>query len=520
MPPRRLTDPAAHAARRASVPALALLLACFVPTDDSDSLVVTVVSPASTLIRGTTLRVRAEAWHRTAEGSGAEAATASFRFSSDSQSIATVENQPDGSAIVTGVNTGRTVIRATPVDYRNAEPGLLVLRVTNTVEIDSVVPDTVRYGDQLVVYGVGLDRIARVSLGEVNLIPDSAGIAAQRGGEGQARFWVPYPATTGRVLAVAAEGFSAPAARSTVVVPASTFATPDGSAALVGLDGSADQPGGVLFANPALVFLPQDSIGPYFRFTRSDTTRAMSIVISTSEPVVQSLQPFVAPATGNAAFVASDLPPWSIGLDRQYCKRALLITAPGLDFGSRPATLVRAFAGLPAAALDMVVQGGSPGRYGIEVVDGYLTGDPRIAPDRLEENDYCAGADDPAKRLVLTEPRAERLTIDNPYEVDWIRFTVPGDPDVPELLTIRTAARPLSATDASDLALHVTPIDSFLGEETVSDWIAEADVPGSEEILTFEAVPGDYYLAVTDGAGVVTPYSLCMALGNTCTVPE
>jgi hypothetical protein len=503
-----------------SVPALALLLACVTPTDDSDSLVVTVVSPATTLIRGTILRVRAEAWHRISEGSGAEKATASFVFSSDSQSVATVENQPDGSAIVTGVNTGRTVIRATPVDYQDAQPGLLPLRVTNTVEIDSVVPDTVRYGDQLVVYGVGLDRIARVSLGEVNLIPDSAGFSANPGGEGQGRFWVPYPASTGRVLAVAAEGFSAPAARSTVVVPASTFATPDGSAALVDLDGPAGQPGAPLFANPALVFLQQDSIGPYFRFTRTDTTRAVSIVISTSEPVVQSLQPFVAPAVGKAAFVASDLSPWSIGLDRQYCKRALLFTAPGVDFGSRPATLVRAFAGMPRAALEMVVQGGSPGRFAIEVVDGYLTGDPRIAPDRLEENDFCEGADDPAKRLILTEPRAERLTIDNPYEVDWIRFTVPGEPDVPQLLTIRSAARPLAATDASDLALHVAPIDSFSGEETVSDWIAQADVPGSEEILTFELVPGDYYLAVTDVAGVVTPYSLCLALGSTCVLPE
>jgi hypothetical protein len=288
----------------------------------------------------------------------------------------------------------------------------------------------------------------------------------------------------------------------------------------VDLDGPAGQPGATLFANPALAFLQQDSVGPYFRFTRTDTTRAVSIVISTSEPVVQSLQPFVAPAAGKAAFVASDLSPWSIGLDRQYCKRALLFTAPGVDFGSHPATLVRAFAGMPRAALEMVVQGGSPGRFAIEVVDGYLTGDPRIAPDRLEENDFCEGADDPAKRLILTEPRAERLTIDNPYEVDWIRFTVPGEPDVPQLLTIRSAARPLAATDASDLALHVAPIDSFSGEETVSDWIAQADVPGSEEILTFELVPGDYYLAVTDVAGVVTPYSLCLALGSTCVLPE
>jgi hypothetical protein len=31
--------------------------------------------------------------------------------------------------------------------------------------------------------------------------------------------------------------------------------------------------------------------------------------------------------------------------------------------------------------------------------------------------------------------------------------------------------------------------------------------------------PGDYYLLVSDSAGVPTRYALCMALGATCTLP-
>ena len=69
----------------------------------------------------------------------------------------------------------------------------------------------------------------------------------------------------------------------------------------------------------------------------------------------------------------------------------------------------------------MGIYGAPPGRYGITVRDGYLTADPRIPADRLEENDYCDAADTSPVEL----PFADTLTIDNPYEVDWIKLDAP-----------------------------------------------------------------------------------------------
>jgi hypothetical protein len=101
-----------------------------------------------------------------------------------------------------------------------------------------------------------------------------------------------------------------------------------------------------------------------------------------------------------------------------------------------------------------------------------------------------------------------------------MRVTVPSDAAGPRLVTIRTAARPFGAADSSDLALHLASIRNSSGEEYISGWAAEANVIGSDEILTTEVEPGDYYLAVTDGAGVATRYALCLALGNDCALPD
>jgi NADH dehydrogenase len=73
----------------------------------------------------------------------------------------------DRSAAVFGLNTGTADVVAVPLDYQSAEAGVQPLRVANSVEIDSVVPGTVRYGQQLTLYGTGLGRVSRVLLGEV-----------------------------------------------------------------------------------------------------------------------------------------------------------------------------------------------------------------------------------------------------------------------------------------------------------------------------------------------------------------
>jgi hypothetical protein len=167
---------------------------------------------------------------------------------------------------------------------------------------------------------------------------------------------------------------------------------------------------------------------------------------------------------------------------------------------------------MPAKEMLLAVYGEPPGGYGIAVVDRYVTADPAIQPDRFEDDDTCAQADAnsavPDKQIDPTGPFTDTLTIDNPYEVDWLRFTVPG-PDS-TLLTIRTAARPLGPSDSSNIGL-------FLRQARRSfDFPIQAHAKGSAESLSLFAEPGDYYLAIVDEAGVATRYSVCIGLTSAC----
>ena len=51
------------------------------------------------------------------------------------------------------------------------------------------------------------------------------------------------------------------------------------------------------------------------------------------------------------------------------------------------------------------------------------------------------------------------------------------------------------------------------------EWLAQSRALGSSERASAELFPGDYYLVVSDEAGVPTRYALCLAIGNDCTLP-
>ena len=101
--------------------------------------------------------------------------------------------------------------------------------------------------------------------------------------------------------------------------------------------------------------------------------------------------------------------------------------------------------------------------------------DPRIGPDRFEENDYCLAADlnaaDLTRRIDPHAPFVETLTIDNPYEVDWYRFTVPAA----QLLTVRVRPEPFGGSDSSNIDLVLLELD----EAQELQVVAEASSPGS-----------------------------------------
>jgi hypothetical protein len=270
------------------------------------------------------------------------------------------------------------------------------------------------------------------------------------------------------------------------VINEDIYASPDEDPATIDLDSLATGPNGLLFYNPALVGGALNAL----RFVRRNRTVPLSVV----------------------AFV----PEGGVVMEWQF-PEAVGCGASGFEprFGNSPPpdSMVLALRNLPDSSFTVSVFG-QPDlfRYGLRVSEGYQLADPRIEPDRWEENDFCQGADSNFVRdpIILETAFTDTLTIDNPMDDDWIKFRVPG-PGL-QLVTARTEARPFGAADSSDLALSV--LRSSL------DARAPSDHPGtSQELLAVDLPPGDYYLVITDQALVPTRYSLCITLGSTCALP-
>jgi hypothetical protein len=268
----------------------------------------------------------------------------------------------------------------------------------------------------------------------------------------------------------------------------------------------------VRFFNPALAFedrVRADSLGiDWYRF--NGTVPGSDLTFIFTAPSFKGAHlTFLSSPVANPDLTAP--PPWTIGSGLYYCK--------GAQFRAdeRPSdSLVVALKNIPAGALDLISLFAVTGRYGMAVVQGYYTTNPAITADRFEENDNCEFADrnfaDPLTRVDLSTPFSEALTIDNPHDIDWIRMRVPGL--VPQAVTFRTASRAAAgATDDIDLYVMGIPSGGKVAMKQVSK------TAGSSESITVVLDPGDYYVVVADFAGTPTSYSLCAALGVSCTLP-
>jgi hypothetical protein len=487
----------------------AALAACSDSTGSVDQAYVTINSPSPVVLRGDQIELTAALWTRTS-GDSVEVRNAELLWSSDNPTLASLTTKDNKTTLATGVNSGVVQIRAVATGFQGAAPATFLLRVSDPLEIDSMRPAVVRYGEKITMYGVGVNSLFFASLAGATLLPDTFSVAAGAGGLGQLSFWVPPPATSGHAL-VLSPGQLVIAPDSTTVVRQDLYEPNETAPTLIDLTAPpfASLPA-VRFFNPALAFEPRiraDSLGiDWYRFNGAVAGGDVTFI-------------FNAPSFKGAhlTFVASPLaspdlaapPPWSIGSGLYYCKGAKFTAE------ERPSdSLVVALKNIPAGAMDLVSLFAVTGRYGMAVLQGYYTTDPSIVADRLEENDNCEFADrnfaDPLTRVDLTTPFSETLTIDNPHDVDWIRIHVP----LPGLVTFRTASRS-GAGAADDIDLHVMGIPSG----GTPDPKGSSTTEGSSESLGVALVPGDYYVVVTDFAGTPTSYSICAARGPSCTLP-
>jgi hypothetical protein len=484
-----------------TVPAVLLLGTCVMPSDQSATVFVTVDVGSGLVTRGDGLNVQAHAWRAPEDGADAEIESASFDWTTSDPAVARVAAAEGGRAIVTGVRSGIVTLRVSTRDFENAAPAEVGIRVANTVEIDRVTPDTVAFGDEVTVEGIGLGGVERVFLGDGALLPDSGSFIGDSAGLGSMRFWVAFPASSQRLLAQASEGFSASAPDTTVVLPRDVFETADGAPPLINLDGPVVRPPDVAFINPALALEPGTD-GDIYRFAQSDS-QPLTLVLRSAAVPPSGFEPVILPAEGDELD-----PDWGIGAREQRCG-GVIYFIPSSD----PDSVVRVLDSPLSTAFRLRVTGPAA-RYSLEVRHGRPVPDSRIQPDRFEPNDHCRLADqnfnDPDRMMDLAQVSpSEVLTIDHAYDLDWYSIHVSGDQ--PSLVTVRTATLPFGAADSSNVGIYL--VDHFAN-------VFRSAGPGPTQTIAEEISPGDYYVVVADEAGVPTRYALCIALGTVCVLPS
>jgi hypothetical protein len=498
---------------------------CEAPTASGDDVFVSVeadgkpIRADAVLVRGNRVVVAARAWRRIGERDSTEMPNATIDWRSSSPTDAIVAAIDHHAAEVTGVRSTPTPIEitATAVGFEGSRAGRVSLRVAEILEVDSVRPRQVRFGQRLTAFGVGVDAIGFATLGGGQLFPDTASFKGLRGGLGRIEFWVPPPASSSPLLAVGPGVFVA-APESTLVDGRDIYEPNDSTPWIIDLDGPPPVPGNpaIRLINPALAFedLRLDSVAyDWYRFTTAQPNRAYTFII---DPPGGGGGNRTVMASPNLASGPSDRWNWAVGPGRQVCKN--------VDIFPRSAPqdrLIFAFKRLLSGGIDLVSEYLIEGPYSLVVLEGYFTVRADVGADRFEENDACDFADqnfaDSRLRIDLTTPFADTLTIDNPGDVDWFRIRVPGPG--PRVLSVRIdapgpIANPVVPVDKADLGLFVFAVGPPI--QLVS---AQQKREDNAEALGITIPPGDYYLMVMDQGGAPSRYALCASVTGQCTLP-
>ena len=485
-----------------------------------DSLTVDTISRPPTsvgplvVIRGDEGDVHATAWHRQSGGPSARVPNISFRWSVADTTLARIDAT---TGHLVAIKSGITQVRVVATNFdAGATPATLAIRVSAPLAIDSIRPDTVRYGEIATVYGVGLlDTLGVVlSIGDGVLIPVPFTDTLKANGSSQISYWVPPPAHTAPLSYIAfGAGVFGSTPDTVGVIRRDLYEPNEIAPTLIDLETSKPFPGTLLdpllFLNPALAFepLPRDVLqGADWYRLRQLTPRDLTIVLSSS--VAGTFQTFL---TDQLTFQASDTSyhigpdSWTFGPQSHSCH--------GAAFGPKEApaeSTVVALHDFPAGSLDAIAVYNQPGRYALVVYEGYGTTGKGIVRDAHEEDDYCTAADAKPDPLPF---QSATLTIDNPHDVDWFRFSFPGG-----FFQARTTAPASAVADPSDIDLYLLRVPN--AGDTAMTVVASSARPGSDENIQplLGLAAGQYYLVVTDFAGVPTRYSLCFGSGS-CVPP-
>jgi hypothetical protein len=502
---------------RRGLAAGALLLAgvtvatCVYPTEH-DAAVHVSLRPLKILLRGADSIAKATAWQIVAPSDSQKIPNVTFVWSSSDPAVATV----DQAGHVVGVNSGKVVIQAAARNFdAAARPGVDTLRVSAPLEVDSVRPKTVKYGEKLTIYGVGVDSIFLASLAGVDLIRVPFSDTVFKVGTARTRFWVPPPATTDSLFFLGFSGgqgvFNFVHADTTKVIERDIYEPNDTIPSAINLDGARPFPvtntllDSLLLFNPALAFETlkrgQTSGADWYHFTQAET-RDLTIVL-TAPQIAGTFSTFLTDSLGwsgtaKTYFIGKNS--WTFGPGSHSCHGARFSPSEGVG----DSTIV-AFRNLPLGALDGIAVYSTPGRYGLAVIAGYQS---ELPPDAHEDDNSCNAAD---LRDTLPAPTfRDTLAIENPHDVDWIRFHYTNQ-GISTTAQVRLHAFPGVHPDSlKDLDLYVIKVPA--AGDTVVSVVAADTSAGSDVNLTPSLATGDYYLAIVDFAGTATTYEVCVGV--------
>lgn len=493
---------------RPAVAVAALLLAapaCFNPTDDSGNVSIAFPAPGDLFLKDS---IQLDA--RLVNEGGAEIDNAQIDYVSSDPTVASV----DAFGMLLAVGSGTATITADARLFENTDPAMQLITVRGLLEIDSIRPLIVRFGSVITLYGVGLspDSLILVGIGEAlapsledfaTYVPDDPDFPNRLG---QLSVFVPPPANPKSAISVIGFNGVRLAPDTLRVFQLDVYEPNDTVPADLG-----ELPVG--FLNPALSFEDRrrDDFGvsaDWYRFTNSSTQKRTMVVFGTGQ--TQNFSVFVTPGVAwNNAQQTFLINPgaWAIGSGGYFCG-GLSMTLAGEVFQpfeeQFPAAVI-ALDQLGPGTYNLLIVFDAPGDpqpYEVAIFNSYESIDG-TAQDPAEENDWCDVAKDLSGFLGAS------LTVDNPHDIDWFKFTVPAGGQM-----VRIDAS--SSDSLVDVDLYLLenqqptdlPIIDFSTEFlTSNDAICARDVKG---VCTGPlALPaGNYYLVVIDFAGQPGPYQL------------
>ncbi|MCZ6915820.1 MAG: PPC domain-containing protein [Gemmatimonadetes bacterium] len=461
---------------------------CVYPSERSEELRV-VIDSIPDLLRGESFLLTATV----VDAGGVPLENAEVFFASmDSLSVV------DVSGTLVAVSVGTTEIVATALEFAEAVAEIGLVRIHDLIEIDSLSPAVVRFGDTLHLYGTGLDpeRLFAVTVGGADVIVKSYTPLDPDDPHrfGRLTVWVPPPASRfshGLVLGVEGLAISLDSSR---VIQQDIYEV---------ADQTVPWDFGELAApvwNPALAFeyrAREDSLRfDWYRFSQADA-QDRTIIVRSDQVSPETYEVFVTDSlfwdgTGQQFGIGSGS--WTIGPGFYVCG-GLPFAPPQLLADS----VVVALQALPAGQYDILAAYEKPGGYEFSILQEYRS---VLPPDDAEENDFC----DLAAPLSLGVTRD--LTIDNPHDIDWFRFTV-GVNDKTTTFDVD------AANEDADLDIYILKDELPAGLPLVG----VSNIGGPTDEVAVSLLPGDYFLVVVDFAGVPTNYSLTTVTATTVLDP-